>query len=166
MEIRQSCDHLISTMEFPILVRRHLYIESGPWWCVNEMLHYWYMLATGWVRSNHLNHIFFQENAFWNVANCQTMFDWRIFLLWHNNRSLISTVKGQERRNKISFQVNLQKFTCHWKPWLFRSQSINCFLSWWQQLTHAWPEVRSFNLLCANCFEEAKINSYIFLNFY
>ena len=31
MEIRRSCDSLISTMEFPILVRRRLYIESGPW---------------------------------------------------------------------------------------------------------------------------------------
>ena len=31
MEIRRSCDRLISTMGFPILVRRHLYIESGPW---------------------------------------------------------------------------------------------------------------------------------------
>ena len=31
MEIRWSYDHLISTMGFPILVRRHLNIESGPW---------------------------------------------------------------------------------------------------------------------------------------
>ena len=31
MEIRRSYDRLISTMGFPILVRRHLYIESGPW---------------------------------------------------------------------------------------------------------------------------------------
>ena len=30
MEIRQSYDCLISTMGFPILVRWHLYIESGP----------------------------------------------------------------------------------------------------------------------------------------
>ena len=30
MEIRWSYDHIISTMGFPILVRRHLYIESGP----------------------------------------------------------------------------------------------------------------------------------------
>ena len=30
MEIRRSYDRLISTMEFPILVRRLLYIESGP----------------------------------------------------------------------------------------------------------------------------------------
>ena len=29
MEIRRSYDRLISTMGFPILVRRHLYIESG-----------------------------------------------------------------------------------------------------------------------------------------
>ena len=31
MEIRRSYDRLISTMGFPILVRRHLYIESVPW---------------------------------------------------------------------------------------------------------------------------------------
>ena len=31
MEIRRSYDRLISTMGFPLLVRRHLYIESGPW---------------------------------------------------------------------------------------------------------------------------------------
>ena len=31
MEIRRSWDRLISTMGFPILVRLHLYIESGPW---------------------------------------------------------------------------------------------------------------------------------------
>ena len=30
MEIRRSYDRLISTMGFPILVRRHLYIESRP----------------------------------------------------------------------------------------------------------------------------------------
>ena len=31
MEIRRSYNHLISRMGFPILVRWHLYIESGPW---------------------------------------------------------------------------------------------------------------------------------------
>ena len=30
VEIRRSYDHLISTMGFPLLVRQHLYIESGP----------------------------------------------------------------------------------------------------------------------------------------
>ena len=30
MEIRRSYDRLISTVGFPILVRRHLYIEPGP----------------------------------------------------------------------------------------------------------------------------------------
>ena len=31
MEISRSYDRLISTIEFPRLVRWHLYIESGPW---------------------------------------------------------------------------------------------------------------------------------------
>ena len=30
MEIRRSYDRLIATVGFPILIRRHLYIESGP----------------------------------------------------------------------------------------------------------------------------------------
>ena len=31
MKIRRSDDHLISTMGFPILIRRHLYTELGIW---------------------------------------------------------------------------------------------------------------------------------------
>ena len=38
MEIRRSYDRLVSTMGFPILVRWHLYIESGPWWLRNTRL--------------------------------------------------------------------------------------------------------------------------------
>ena len=38
VEIRRSYDRLISTMRFPILVRRHLYIESGP--CCFYCCHY------------------------------------------------------------------------------------------------------------------------------
>ena len=30
VEIRRSYEHLISTMRFPILLRQHIYIESGP----------------------------------------------------------------------------------------------------------------------------------------
>ena len=38
VEIRRSYDRLISTMGFPIPVRRHLYIESGPWWLMMASL--------------------------------------------------------------------------------------------------------------------------------
>ena len=31
MEIRRSYNRLISTMGYPIVVRQHIYIESGPW---------------------------------------------------------------------------------------------------------------------------------------
>ena len=33
VEIRRSYDRLISTKGFPILIRWHLYFESGSWWC-------------------------------------------------------------------------------------------------------------------------------------
>ena len=42
MEIRRSYGRLISTMGFPILVRWHLYIESGPWACVHWESSYHY----------------------------------------------------------------------------------------------------------------------------
>ena len=38
VEIRRSYDRLISTMGFPILVRWHLYIESGLW-CADAYRH-------------------------------------------------------------------------------------------------------------------------------
>ena len=41
VEIRRSYDRLISTMGFPILVRRHLYIDSGPRW--------YYILSVVWI---------------------------------------------------------------------------------------------------------------------
>ena len=41
MEIRRSYDRLISTMGFPILARRHLYIESGPSWPDSVVHGYW-----------------------------------------------------------------------------------------------------------------------------
>ena len=44
VEIRRSYDRLISTMGFPILVRQHLYIESGPWLLVSpghQQLWHW-----------------------------------------------------------------------------------------------------------------------------
>ena len=38
VEMRRSYDRLISTMGFPILVRLHLYIESGPCFFVFRLL--------------------------------------------------------------------------------------------------------------------------------
>ena len=48
-EISQSDDSLITTVGFPILVRRHLYIESGPS-SVCLSLHVWLQAGRGlWV---------------------------------------------------------------------------------------------------------------------
>ena len=56
VEIRQSRNCLISTMGFPTLVRRHFYIESGPWG-----IFYWHGLTEmkAWI-SNH-THNFMQD---------------------------------------------------------------------------------------------------------
>ena len=45
VEIRRSYDRLLSTMGFPILVRRHLYIESGP--SISWLLLTWLFTSPG-----------------------------------------------------------------------------------------------------------------------
>ena len=45
MEIRRSYGRLISTMGYPILVRRHLFIESGPWSLSCEQRESWAAVA-------------------------------------------------------------------------------------------------------------------------
>ena len=54
VEIRQSYDRLISTMGFPILVRYHLYIESGPRSCYSTVQHstIWYITHKKWTHYN------------------------------------------------------------------------------------------------------------------
>ena len=61
VEIRRSYDRLISTMGFPILVRLHLYIESGPggdwlpvcWWTELIWIHIapWWKCNSWWYRA-------------------------------------------------------------------------------------------------------------------
>ena len=54
VEIRQSYDRLISTMWFPLLVRYHLYTESGPRSCYNTVQHntIWYIAHKNWTHYN------------------------------------------------------------------------------------------------------------------
>ena len=46
MEIRQSYNRLISTMGFPVLVRWHLYIESGPWFKLEAVMQWSFSMKT------------------------------------------------------------------------------------------------------------------------
>ena len=74
MEIRRSYDRLISTMGFPILVGRHLYIESGPWWPQQGLL-YWYPAMLS---------IFC--NSFENRTAMDGLYGYQIFTLqWRQN---------------------------------------------------------------------------------
>ena len=52
VEIRRFYDRLISTMGFPILVRLHLYIDSGPWFQQQQAMLYTIQA------SYHINYIF------------------------------------------------------------------------------------------------------------
>ena len=71
VEIRRSYDRLISTMEFPIPVRRHLYIESGPWkLCVNTWI--LYSEENNVVTTNKAYHIilYIYRNGSYSFTGC------------------------------------------------------------------------------------------------
>ena len=79
MEIRGSYDPLISTMGFPMLVRRHLYIESGPRASQNTTVHgllIWAVLSAcsrEWPPESFLiNHLCVngRRKHFCDVLNC------------------------------------------------------------------------------------------------
>ena len=81
MGIRRSYDRLIVTMGFPILVRCHLYIESGPrtsWKNIHMIL---LCLASFWLLTNILGLLH------WQSYGCSK----RVRLRWcHNRRDGVS----------------------------------------------------------------------------
>ena len=54
MEIRRSYDHLVSTMGFPILARRYLYIESGPCLLQHNLIVHFSFSTVLWHRHCHI----------------------------------------------------------------------------------------------------------------
>ena len=100
MEIRRSYDRLISTMGFPILVRHHLYIESGPRVSVATVLSTHPCVSSClWVKPNTMQwHLFFisfetllesisHPASIWNLMQLKgrfhlnftfTMFNWQL----------------------------------------------------------------------------------------
>ena len=68
VEIRRSYDCLISTMGFPILVRLHLYIESGPWCSLTSKMIQSHVNNRGtWRRRSLKNQI---DDLVQNCSNC------------------------------------------------------------------------------------------------
>ena len=56
LKIRRSRDHLIFNMGIPILVRRHLYIETDPRWSEIKSQHNKFFIQSElWVRTHHPN---------------------------------------------------------------------------------------------------------------
>ena len=80
MEIRWSYDRLISTMGFPIPVRCHLYIESGPW-CWKQNIPVWLGQHYGCWCPGVLH---FQVISNHCIAQCTIM----IMLIFHTQKSI------------------------------------------------------------------------------
>ena len=74
VKIRRSYDRLISTMGFPILVRWHLYIQSGPWvlfqYCMKCLIIK--TLKVSKVRYRCSNHFLIRQAA--QLPNCLSNF--------------------------------------------------------------------------------------------
>ena len=91
VEIRRSYDRLISTMGFPILVRRHLYIESGPWTC-NDL-------------SNHCGH--WRQWRLWN-KNQLVWKSWTHYLYFRNTRAYMNVMLVKDIQVHITISIK------HW----------------------------------------------------
>ena len=87
MEIRRSYDRLISTMGFPILVRRHLYIESGPW-CLKKMA---IVLQTIFLNMLYDNHCILIQISLKFVSNQKKKHHW--FRWWLFTETLNNSFK-------------------------------------------------------------------------
>ena len=101
MEIRRSYDRLISTMGFPILVRRHLYIESGPslspnrWHAIiwtNDGLLYRFRYASlslSKPKNNLYNHIKLHKWSRTQQLGYQSYKQWTLFSLHYHHLLLV-----------------------------------------------------------------------------
>ena len=90
VEIRRSYDRLISTMGFPILVRWHLYIESGPWcqrcpWHRILKISYDTLDRVHWILTDDANwqkkalHVgYIGEGHFCHLWHLSLQFAWRV----------------------------------------------------------------------------------------
>ena len=107
MEIRRSYDPLISTMGFPILIRRHLYIESGPWTPVCPCWHILVRVATNttWVQLN----IFYGQKF---LLMRGTTRKYLIRVIWEQ--------KWLAHSLQVSLYSHLHTFECGKGVWLFR----------------------------------------------
>ena len=82
VEIRRSYDRLISTMGFPIPVRRHLYIESGPWCLIMKLRENLSVAAP----QCHQQKCHWQHSLNWFLSPMRTIsFSFAIFKLNKNN---------------------------------------------------------------------------------
>ena len=119
MEIRRSYDRLISTMGFPLLVRWHLYIESGPrCHCVHVMS----MPALwNWSRECHLGQ-FPLLNQFRGVA----------FPLWERKLNVMSQCYGIYKKETLMSCCKLSELMKKYPNVLFlliseKETMIYCF---------------------------------------
>ena len=118
MEIRRSYDRLIATMGFPILIRWHLYIESGP-------CGFW-----DFILLSHCDLLI----SFWQTMCCTGS------MFWIHD---FGRVEGCNGNVTLVFQPTVvvkMFFVCHrkwpWKPkfckhdmWLKIMETVQCQLS-------------------------------------
>ena len=142
MEIRRSYDRLISTMGFPILVRWHLYIESGPWSVIpehasaNDMAP---ILATshkqaqyGLHRQMYIKHTLSTYSLWvwcWTVSNvirsCQSVFLFIVYSSW--NTLYWYRLHGM----RFCVYVFYQSFIVYILCLLFNSVYLWTFMPWY-----------------------------------
>ena len=127
MEIRRSYDCLISTLGFPILVRWHLYIESGPRASFQYKDHHSVYRDSHYKDKTIVLYHFYNRNP----TSHDDVIKWKHFprywpFVWRIHRSPVNSPhKGQWRRALMfSLICALNKRLCkQWSGWWFETQS-------------------------------------------
>ena len=73
LNVRQSWDHLIFNMRIPILVRRHLYTETPPWW----------------LKLSYFNQMFTKQNSIIQQIQFRSWIFTPYHFLFHTHNTLI-----------------------------------------------------------------------------
>ena len=151
MEIRPSYDRLISTMRFPILVRWHLYIESGPsllqlsfkgpmmtYWTNDDLLNQWWLIEpmmTYWTNDDLLSIDPLGTNL------CEISIEMQTFLLT-KVRLKTSSAKFKRRRNNNVPIICSSASYLHVNDWYHYTLQATIpyrSIGWWQLIiTNRW----------------------------
>ena len=141
MEIRRSYDRLISTMGFPIPVRPHLYIESGP----RKLKAHNRKVKKPFVIHNQYCGCWWPGSSCHQPTRSQVISNHGFDLVLPEDSSFsarVNTLASGEKNPRdphfaddISKDISLNK-----NVWIWNKMSLKCEWHWWLETISLWNE--------------------------